>query len=58
LDEFYPYQKGQRVKTDQAAIDFLKQEVAKGPLKDTPLQPVGKAKSKLKTRWFEREEKR
>lgn len=58
LDEFYPYQKGQRVRTDQAAIDFLKQEVAKGPLKVTPLQPVGKAKSKLKTRWFEREEKR
>lgn len=57
LDEFYPYQKGQRVRTDQAAIEFLKQEVAKGPLKVTPLQPVGKAVSKLKTRWFEREEK-
>lgn len=56
LDEMYPYQKGRRVRTDQAAIDFLKQEVAKGPLTVTPLQPVGKAASKLKTRWFEREE--
>jgi len=56
LDESYPYQKGQRTKTDSAAIEFLKQEVAKGPLTVTPLQPVGKASSKLKTRWFKREE--
>lgn len=56
LDEVYPYQKGQRVRTDQAAIEFLKQEVAKGPLTVTPLQPVGKATSKLKTRWYKREE--
>lgn len=58
IDEMYPFQKGQRVRTDQAAIEFLKQEVAKGPLKVTPLQPVGKAQSKLKTRYFKRQEKR
>jgi len=58
LDEVYPYQKGQRVKTDDAAIEFLKREVAKGPLTVTPLQPVGKASSKLKTRWFKREEEK
>lgn len=58
LDEVYPYQKGQRNRTDSAAIEFLKQEVAKGPLTVTPLQPVGKASSKLKTRWFKREEER
>ncbi len=58
LDEAYPYQKGQRVRTDQAAVDFLKQEVAKGPLTVTPLQPVGKAASKLKTRWYKREEEK
>jgi hypothetical protein len=58
LDESFPYQKGQRVKTDEAAIEFLKQEVAKGPLTVTPLQPVGKASSKLKTRWFKREEEK
>jgi hypothetical protein len=58
LDESYPFQKGQRVRTDQAAIDFLKQEVAKGPLTVTPLQPVGKAASKLKTRWYRREEEK
>jgi len=58
LDEAYPYQKGQRVRTDQAAIEFLKQEVAKGPLTVTPLQPVGKASSKLKTRWYKREDEK
>lgn len=58
LDEMYPYQKGQRVKTDQAAIEFLKREAARGPLKVTPLQPVGKARSKLKTRYLQRQEKK
>lgn len=56
IDESYPYQKGQRVRTDDAAIEFLKQEAARGPLAVTPLQPVGKAASKLKTRWLTREE--
>lgn len=58
LDEVYPYQKGQRVRVDEAAIEFLKREVAKGPLTVTPLQPVGKASSKLKTRWYKREEEK
>lgn len=58
LDEVFPYQKGQRVRTDQAAIEFLKREVAKGPLKVTPLQPVGRAASKLKTRYFQRQEEK
>lgn len=56
LDDMYPFQKGQRNKTDKAAIDFLKREVAKGPLKVVPLQPIGKARSKLKTRYLRREE--
>ena len=58
LDEAFPYQKGKRMRTDEAAIEFLKREVAKGPLSVTPLQPVGKAASKLKTRWFKREEEK
>jgi hypothetical protein len=58
LDEMFPYQKGKRMRTDEAAIEFLKREVAKGPLSVTPLQPVGKASSKLKTRWFRREEEK
>ena len=58
IDEVYPYQKGQRMRVDEAAIEFLKREVAKGPLTVTPLQPVGKAASKLKTRWFKREEEK
>lgn len=56
LDDMYPYQRGQRVKSDQAALDFLKQETERGWLKITPLQPVGKVRSKLKTRYLEREE--
>lgn len=58
LDEVYPFKKGQRVRTDEAAIEFLRREVAKGPLSVTPLQPIGKAASKLKTRWYKREEEK
>ena len=56
LDEMYPHQRGQRVKSDQAALDFLKKEAERGWLKVTPLQPVGKVQSKLKTRYIERED--
>ena len=56
LDDMYPYQRGQRVKSDQAALDFLRQEAERGWLKVIPLQPVGKARSKLKTRYLKREE--
>lgn len=58
MDEMYPYQKGQRQKTDQAAIEFLKREAERGPLKVIPLQPVGKARSKLKTRYLQRQERK
>lgn len=58
LDEMYPYQKGQRVKSDQAALEFLRREAARGWLRVTPLQPVGKVQSKLKTRYIEREKRK
>lgn len=55
-EELFPFQRGQKKRTDQAAIDYLKQEVARGPLKVIPLQPVGKAKSHLRQRHAEVEE--
>jgi hypothetical protein len=55
-EELFPFQRGQKKRTDQAAIDYLKQEVARGPLKVIPLQPVGKAKSMLRHRHAEVEE--
>jgi len=48
LDEMFPFQRGSRKKGDQTAMDFLKREIAKGPLRVTPLQPVGKGRSKLR----------
>jgi len=49
-DEMFPFQRGRIVKQDQSAIDFLKQEVAKGPLRVKPLQYLGKARSRLHRR--------
>lgn len=48
MDELLPYQRGQRKRHDQAAIDYLKQEAARGPLKVTPLVPLHRPKSKLR----------
>jgi hypothetical protein len=55
MDAFYPHQKGKRVKADQAALDVLRAEAARGPLKVTPLQSVSKVRSKLKTRYVARQ---
>ena len=55
LDEMFPFQKGSRKHADQTAMDFLKREVAKGPLRVLPLQPVGRARSKLRAQHEKRE---
>jgi len=55
VEELFPFRRGQTKKADVAAIDYLKQEVAKGPLRVIPLQPVGRATSKLKARQVARE---
>jgi len=50
LDEVFPFKRGRRVKADQLAIEYLKQEAARGPLRVIPLQPLTKAKSRLRSR--------
>jgi hypothetical protein len=55
-DELFPFQRGRQKRSDQAAMDYLKQEVAKGPLKVTPLQYIGKGRSHLRRRHAEVEE--
>lgn len=50
-DELMPYQRGIRKKQDQSAIDFLKKEAARGPLKVTPLVPLHKPRSKMRKRY-------
>jgi len=54
LDEMFPFQKGKRRSADQRAMDYLKREVARGPLRVIPLQPVGRARSKLRTQYQRR----
>jgi len=54
LDEMYPFQRGQRKRADQAAMDYLRKEVSRGPYRITPLQPVGKAQSRMRTRYMRR----
>lgn len=56
LDGLYPYQRGSRKRADDAAMEYLKREVAKGPLTVTPLQPIGRTRSKLKTQYYKRED--
>lgn len=53
MEELFPFKRGVKKSADQAAIDFLKREVAKGPLRVTPLQPIGRAQSRMKTRQAE-----
>lgn len=48
VDELMPYQRGARKRQDKGAIDFLKREVARGPLKVTPLVPLHKPRSRLR----------
>ena len=56
MDAFYPHQKGKRVRADQAALDVLRAETARGPLRVVPLQSTSKLRSKMKTRYVEREQ--
>jgi len=57
-EELFPFQRGQKKRTDELAIEYLKQEVSRGPLRVIPLQPAGKAKSMLRQRHAEVEEMR
>jgi len=50
LDELFPYQRGQRKRQDRAAIDYLKNEAARGPLTVTPLVPLHKPRSRMRSR--------
>ena len=50
-DELKPYQRGARKRQDKSAIDYLKQEAARGPLKVIPLVPLHKPRSKLRRRY-------
>lgn len=52
-EELFPFKRGLKKRSDQAAIDYLKREVAKGPLRVVPLQPLGKARSRMKNRQAE-----
>lgn len=56
LDEAYPFKRGRREKADQLAIEYLKREAARGPLRVVPLQPLTKAKSRLRSRRKVRDE--
>ena len=50
LDEAYPFKRGSRINADQAAMEYLKKEAARGPLKVIPLQPLAKGRSKIRAR--------
>lgn len=50
LDEVYPFKRGRRIKADQAAIKYLEQEAARGPLQVIPLQQLSKGKSRIRAR--------
>ena len=54
-DALYPYHKGSRKRSDEVAMEYFKKEAARGPLKVIPLQPVGRRRSKLKTRYIKRQ---
>jgi hypothetical protein len=54
VDEMFPFQRGQRKRDDQAAIDYLKKMAAEGPLTVKPLQTLNKPKSKLKKQYIKR----
>jgi hypothetical protein len=56
LDELFPFQRGLRKSSDKAAMEFFVKEALKGPLKVTPLVPLTKVRSKLRTRYLNLEE--
>jgi hypothetical protein len=43
IDTIYPFSKGKSKTQDQKAIEFMRQEIQRGPLKVTPLEPLTKA---------------
>lgn len=50
IDSIFPFQRGSRKSADRAALEYLVSEVQRGPLAVTPLAPVGRVRSKLRTR--------
>lgn len=50
VEEVFPWQRGQRTNSDKAAIEYLKKEVARGPLHVMPLQSLSKPKSRMRRR--------
>lgn len=56
LDELFPFQRGIRKSSDKAAMEFFVKEALKGPLKVTPLVPLTKVRSKLRTRYLNTDE--
>ena len=50
LDETFPFQKSNRINSDQQAIAFLKEIAKHGPLHIIPLQPLTKVPSRLRSR--------
>lgn len=50
IEELFPWERGTKKRSDQAAIDYLKNEVARGPLKVTPLQSLAKPVSRMRVR--------
>ena len=58
-EEMFPFQRGQRRTENNAAIEYLKKEVARGPLKVTPLQQLSSTgQSRLKRRHSKVKEER
>jgi len=53
LDELFPFQRGLRKSSDRAAMEFFVKEALKGPLRVTPLVPLTKVRSKLRTRYLD-----
>jgi hypothetical protein len=53
LDELFPFQRGLRKSGDKAAMEFFVKEALKGPLVVTPLVPLTKVRSKLRTRYLD-----
>jgi len=58
LDESFPFKQQVVFTQDNKAVEFLKREVARGPLSVTPLQTLGGASSKLRKRKEKSESKR
>lgn len=57
LEDLFPFNRGKVHSQDQRAIDYLKSEVAKGPLQITPLQSLSKPTSRIRRRLEETEQK-